>query len=140
MDALARITERVTRAGHPDQPGTPTYLLSLAEFFDGNNYVGSIGCNLAGSPGPAEFYSLFTSMAARPEVRDIRVQITMFDDPEWPFSDTVYIMTSASPREVAGWFPEALHPDETWEGFIANQKYEPYEIPAGYKAIACWWD
>ncbi len=64
----------------------------------------------------------------------------MFDDPEWPFSDTVYIMTSASPEEVAGWFPEALHPDETWEGFIPNQKYEPYEIPAGYKAIACWWD
>jgi hypothetical protein len=36
------------------------------------------------------------------------VVITQFDDPEWPFSDTGYAMTTAKPEEVASWFGEDL--------------------------------
>jgi hypothetical protein len=98
MTPLERITERVSRLGHPDKGGTPRPLLTLAEFFDGNNHVGSIGCNLTPLPTPAEFYALLKKIAARSDVADIRVLITMFDDPEWPFSDTVYVMTTAAPE------------------------------------------
>jgi hypothetical protein len=139
MTPLERITERVSRLGHPDEPGTPRPLLSVGEFFDGNIEVGSIGCNLDGAPTPAEFHSVFRSIAQHPDVRDIRVQITAFDVPEWPFSDTIYIMTSATPEEVATWFPQHLRPDETWTGFV-DQAYEPYQIPDGVQPVACWWD
>lgn len=139
MTPLERITQRVTRLGHPDEPGTPTPLVTLDEFFDGNSEVGSIGCNLDSAPAPARFYELLLEIARRPEVKDVRVQITAFDAPEWPFSDTVYVMTSATPEEVALWFPDDLKPDETWEGFV-DQPFEPYEVPVGCKPVACWWD
>lgn len=140
MTPLARITRRVTRNGHPDDPDTPRPLLSLDEFFEGNEYVGSIGCNLEGEPAPSVFYELFKRIAARPDVKDVRVKITAFDDPDWPFSDTVYVMTSASAEEVATWFDDDLRPDETWEGFLADEDYEPYEVPVGTRPVACWWD
>jgi hypothetical protein len=139
MTPLERITERVTRLGHPDEPGTPTPLVTIGEFFEDNEEVGSIGCNLSPAPEPKRFYALFQEVARRPEVKDIRVQITAFDVPEWPFSDTVYVMTSAAPEEVASWFPEELKPDETWEGFV-EQSFEPYEVPPGCRPVACWWD
>ena len=139
MTHLDRITERVNRLGHPDEPDAPRPLLTVDEFFEGNAEVGSIGCNLEGAPAPDEFYALFRAIAERPDVNDVRVQITAFDVPEWPFSDTVYIMTSATPEEVATWFPEHLKPDETWSGFV-DQPYEPYQVPDGMQPIACWWD
>lgn len=139
MKHLDRITERVNRLGHPDDPDTPRPLLTIDEFFEGNVEVGSIGCNLEEPPAPEVFYTLFRSIAQRQDVYDIRVQITAFDVPEWPFSDTVYIMTTATPEEVATWFPEHLKPDETWIGFV-DQKYEPYQVPGGTQPIACWWD
>jgi hypothetical protein len=136
---IERITERVMRNGRPDTSGTPIPLLSIQEFFEGNEVVGSIGCNLEGAPSPCLFYELFKQFAARPEVKDIRVQITMFDDPEWPFSDTVFVMTSAGPEEVMSWFPEELKPDEVEIGF-RNGRYEPYDLPQGAQPISCWWD
>jgi hypothetical protein len=139
MNHLDRITERVNRLGHPDEADTPRPLLTVDEFFEGNVEVGSIGCNLEIAPSPEEFYALFRSISQRPDVKDIRVQITVFDVPEWPFSDTVYIMTSATPEEVATWFPEHLKPDETWAGFV-DQPYEPYQVPGGVQPIGCWWD
>ena len=139
MTDLDRITARVRRLGDPDDPETPRPLLTTDEFFEGNTVDGSIGCNLDPTPSPERFYELFKAIARRPEVRDVRIQITAFDDPSWPFSDTVYVMTTASHEEVATWFPEELRPDETWEGFV-DQRYEPYEVPAGTKPVACWWD
>ena len=139
MTHLERVTERVNQLGDPEDAGTPRPLLTIDEFFEGNTVVGSIGCNLDSEPSPEAFYSLFRAIAGRSDVADIRVQITAFDDPDWPFSDTVYIMTSATAEEVASWFPEELKPDETWEGFV-DQAYEPYSVPNGAQAVACWWD
>ena len=59
MEALERITERVCRNGHPDDPETPRPLLSIDEFFEGNDVVGSIGCNLIDIPHPNEFFKVF---------------------------------------------------------------------------------
>ena len=135
---LERITERVMRNGDVDDPETPRPLLTLAEFFDGNDVIGSIGCNL--TPTPAEVYSLLQCIAARPDVADVRVQVTMFDDPAWPFSDTVWIMTSASAEDVWDWFDEHLRPDECWEGWTQGVRFEPYSFPVGMHPVGCCWD
>jgi hypothetical protein len=138
---LERITERVNRDGDPNDPSTPRPLLTLAEFFEGNEILGSIGCNLMPTPTPAQFHQVLSAIAARPEVGDVRVQVTMFDNPdEWPFSDTVWVMTSADTRTVASWFPEALAPDEVREGWVDGVTYEEYAVPADMKPVSCWWD
>src|SRR4051812_2163266 len=112
MTPLDRITERVNRLGDVNDARTPRPLLTLAELFEGNAELGSIGCNLDPTPEPAEFHHLLRGIAALPGVADVRVQVTMFDDPEgWPFSDTVWVITVAGPEEVAGWFGEAVRPD-----------------------------
>lgn len=140
MTPLERITERVSRHGDVNDAVTPRPLLTLAEFFDGNDVDGTIGCNLNPPPSPAEFYELLKGIAARPGVADVRVQVTMFDAPEWPFSDTVWVITSASPKEVASWFDESVRPDECISGWQDGVAVEPCAVPAGMKPIMCWWD
>jgi hypothetical protein len=136
---LERVTERVCRAGHPDNPLTPRPLLSLEDFFEGNSAVGSIGCNIP-SATPQRFYSLLKELRARPEVSDIRVRVSAFDDPSWPFADTVFIMLNGAAEQVASWFPEELAPDDVWQGFCEGETYEQYEVPVGSTVVACWWD
>ena len=114
--------------------------MTLAEFFEGNDIDGSIGCNLDPPPTPTEFYELLSRIAARPDVADVRVQITMFDVPEWPFSDTVWIITSDLPEEVAGWFEETVRPDDCSVGWQEGVAVERCEVPIGMKPVACWWD
>ena len=141
MDALQRITERVYRNGDPNEVATPRPLLTIEEFFEGNTDAGSIGCNIYPEPpAPEQFYAFFQRIAARADVKDIRVRVTDVNEGEWPFADTVYVMTSASPNEVMSWFDDAMKPDETWEGFRADEAYEPYVVPQGVRAVACWWD
>ena len=140
MTPTERITERVGRNGDVNDAATPRPLLTLAEFFEGNDLPGSIGCNLIPTPTPAEMYLLLQRIAARPDVADVRVQVTMFDDPEWPFSDTVWVMTSASPEAVSQWFEESVRPDECWQGWTEGVTFEPYTVLPGMHPVACWWD
>jgi hypothetical protein len=141
MTPLQRITERVYRLGDPNTPMTPRPLLTLEEFFEGNQDTGSIGCNLPSNVAtPQRFYSLFKAISVRPDVKDIRVRITDFDQPNWPFADTLFIMTTATPDTVKSWFPPELAPDDVSEGFYEGETYEPYSVPLGAGVIACWWD
>ena len=139
---LARVTERVMRNGNPEDRGVSVPLLTLDEFFCGNSEIGSIGCNLPGEPTPGDFHTLLARILEKDEVSDIRMQITCLDDPGvmWPFSDTVWIMTSATEAEVASWFPDELAPDDCWEGWQQSVKYEPVSIQTGHHPIACWYD
>lgn len=142
MTPLERVTERVMRQGNPEQRAVPTPLLTLEEFFDGNDFVGSIGCNLMSEPEPQQFYELLQSIRSRSDVSDVRIQITCVDDPgeDWPFSDTVWVMTSADPREIGSLFPEDLAPDEVWIGWTEGVKFEEYEILSGHHPVAIWYD
>ena len=135
-----RLTERVNRLGDPNDPSTPRPLLTLAEFFDGNDVVGSICCNLNPTPTPAELHALLSRIATRPDVSDVRVQVTMFDEPDWPFSDTVWVITSADASAVRSWFPEHLAPDDVVTGWQEGVAYEPYPVPTGMRPMGCWWD
>jgi len=136
----AGLDERVRKGGDPDDPSTPRPLLTLSEFFDGNTVVGSICCNLDPTPQPDEVRRVLAAIAARTEVAEVRVQVTAFDDPAWPFSDTVWVITSASADTVGAWFPEPLRPDEVAVGWQDGVSYETVAVPNGMKAVACFWD
>lgn len=139
---LKRVTQRVMRNGNPEDRSVPTPLLTIEEFFDGNNFVGSIGCNLMSEPAPDEFLTLLQEIRDRADVSDVRIQITCVDNPgkDWPFSDTIWIMTSASPEAVRQLFPDELAPDEVWEGWTDGIKFEPCAITPGHRPIAAWYD
>jgi hypothetical protein len=141
MTPLERITKRVNAAGDPNDLATPRPELTLEEFFEGNEHTGSIWCNLSNAPHPREICALFKAMRARPNVADVRVEITMFDDPEgWPFSDTIWIVTSASPEEVKAWFDAYFAPDDCDHGWADGAKREAFDVPEGMRAVRCWWD
>ncbi|MEI9989575.1 MAG: hypothetical protein WDM86_06020 [Rhizomicrobium sp.] len=140
MTPLERITARVNRLGDVNAPGTPLPLLTIAEFFDGNDNVGSIGANLPGSPPPSVFRALCEAIAARGDVKDLRVLVSQFDEPDWPFSDAIYVMTAAEPEEVLSWFPKELAPDEVFIRPFDDDAFEPYDVPPGTRPIGCWWD
>jgi hypothetical protein len=141
MTPHQRIADRVNRHGDVNDPATIRPLLTLPEFFEGNDDFGSIGCNLSPPPGPARFYQILNDISARSDVADVRVQISMFDDPElWPFSDTVWIITNAAPRTVAEWFDAEIRPDDCSAGWTDGVSFEPVPVPDGMQAVACWWD
>ncbi|WP_051400055.1 hypothetical protein [Haloechinothrix halophila] len=89
------------------------WLVSLEAFFEGNDDPESIGYNLPDPPEPQEFYRLLRSIRARPDVADVRLYVENADaeDAERR-TDTIWVVTSASVVEVAGWFPERLAPDD----------------------------
>lgn len=141
MTPLERVSLRINQHGDVNNPSTRRPLLTLSEFFDGNDDFGSIGCNLTPMPGPTRFHELLKRIVARSDVADVRVEITMFDEPEmWPFSDTVWIITSASPEAVASWFEESIRPDDCFLGWNEAQVYETVNVPEGMHPVACWWD
>lgn len=141
MTPLERVTARVNRLGNLEERGIPLPLLTIPEFFDGNEAVGSIGCNLPGAPPPSVIRALCEKIAARDDVKDVRVLVTQFDEPDrWPFSDAIYVMTAAEPEEVQSWFTEELAPDEVFVRAFDDGAFEPYDIPPGTRPVGCWWD
>jgi hypothetical protein len=139
---LARVTARVMRNGKPEDRRVPVPLLTLEEFFEGNDETGSIGCNLDSCPEPKDFYNLLMPLRARDDVSDIRIQITCVDDPgkQWPFSDTIWIMTSADEDTVRSWFPTHLAPDDCSEGWPELVKFEAIEVAKGHHPVGIWFD
>lgn len=142
MRPIDRVTERALRNGDPEDRGTRVPLLTLEEFFDGNDTVGSIGCNLDPAPEPSAMYEALLAIRSRPDVSDVRVQITAVDAPEeeWPFSDTVWIMTSSDHETASSWLPLELRPNESWVGWITGTRYEAITVTDGHNPVAIWYD
>ena len=142
MNPLQRLIARINRAGDINDPSTPRPLVTLEEFFEGNDEYGSIGYNFhEDQPSPAEFYELFKEIRARPDVADVRVQVTqheMID--EWPSSDTIWIVTKVAPNDVTGWLGERFRADEILIGWPQAWTVEAYSVPTGMKALGVWWD
>ena len=141
MDHKSRLVDRINRSGKVNDPKTPSPLVTLEEFFEGNDDPASIGCNLPGAVQPVEMFVLYKAVRARSEVAEVLVQVTMHDDPEgWPFSDTVWVITSASDADIRRWIPERLQPDELFDGFHRDRPMEAYSVPKGMRAVGLWYD
>jgi hypothetical protein len=142
MTPLERIVKRINRNGDVNHAMTPRPLLSLEEFFEGNDSYASIGYNFyPDQPSPAEFYEFFKDIRNKPTVGDVVVEISQQEVPEeWPSTETVWIIISASPEDVSGWLGERFRADEIFDGWISGNVREPYVLPGGMKPIGVWWD
>lgn len=82
MSHLERIIGRVNRNGEFYHEDTPIPLLTLQEYFEGNNSVGSIGCNLDDEPHPSLIEAVLVSIEKRSDIDTVYIQITEMDDPD----------------------------------------------------------
>jgi hypothetical protein len=118
----------------------PDPIVSLEEFFNGNEDLGSIGCNLTKHPGMGGFYADLKAIRARANVQDVFVAIHELDEETvWPFSECVYILTSARNEEVAKWM-EKLQPIEISEGWLYQRPANAPKLKDGMRVVSCWWD
>ena len=140
-ESRQRLLQRVSVHGDINDPMTPRPLVALEEFFEGNADYGSIGYNFDPQPAPSEFYAAFLEIRSRPDVADVRVQVNDQIEPEdWPSTDTIWIITSATPDEVQSWLEDRFKADDVIVGFPDFLALEPYIVPEGMQAIGIWYD
>jgi len=115
-------------------------IVAAEQFFDGNDDLGSIGCNLDEHPGVDAFRNVFAGLLRRPDVQAVYAQISELDpgDGCWPFSDTVLVVGTIPADELRE-AVSALQPDEVGDA-------EQFGIsPAiakkhGSPVLVVWWD
>src|SRR5262245_50992998 len=117
-------------------------VVPLETFFDGNDDQGSIGCNLGDQhPGIERFHRVLATVKKRADVQDVLVGIYEADDEDncWPFSETVYVITSAPASVVSEWLSELL-PDEVEEGLPHGPPPGMPALQPGMRPVWVWWD
>ena len=124
---------------HPVVP-----VVTATRFFDGNDDDACIAANLYEHPGVARFAAVVATLEARPDVQEVLVAITDLmaeDEGSWPYTDTLFVLTSADATAVASWMAE-FTPDEVEPDF-ASDADAPVGAPAlapGMRAVRVWWD
>ena len=116
-------------------------VVSLEDFFEGNQDDGSIGCNLIPYPGLERFYEVLKAIRSRDEVQDVLIVINSIDDEEsWPFSESILILAHASELQVLEWMKD-LEPTEIWQGWGEAGKPPAAPDPTdGMVVYGLWWD
>jgi hypothetical protein len=115
-------------------------VVPIERFFDGNDDLGSIGCNLDRHPGIARFRQVLTRLLTRPDVRAVYARISELDPGEgcWPFTDTV-LVAGAVPADVLREAVGELQPDEVG---AADDSGVPPAIAERHSSpvSVIWWD
>lgn len=121
-----------------DQP--EPQVVPIERFFDGNDDLGSIGCNLTEHPGTEAFRNIFRTLAQRPDVEAIYAQISELDpgDDYWPFTDTVLVAGTISADELRS-IVARLQPDEVGRGAEFGAPKAILQLH-GNQVLAVWWD
>ncbi|MDZ7616307.1 MAG: hypothetical protein U1E05_04840 [Patescibacteria group bacterium] len=94
-------------------PQQEPQVVPIGRFFDGNDDLGSIGCNLIAHPGIDRFRQVLAGLMQRPDVEAVYAVISELDPGEdsWPFTDTVAVVGPISDAELRQ-IVAPLEPDE----------------------------
>lgn len=137
MDPRTRLLERIGDINNFDLPRP---VVTLEEFFEGNNDPASIGYNLPEPCSPQEFYAFFRKLRAHLNISDVLVEVKDLEESDgWPSTDTIWFVTSLSQSALAKLFEERVRPDE-WRNYPPDYPIEVIRSPAGTHAIAAWYD
>lgn len=115
-------------------------VVSIDRFFDGNDDLGSIGCNLDEHPGIDVFRDTLVGLTKRADVEAVYAHIAEIDPGEgcWPFTDTVFVAGSISANQLEKLL-EPLVPDEigpACEFGVPESVSGKHSVPI----LAAWWD
>jgi hypothetical protein len=136
MDLVKRNRLVARLSAEPEPP-----MVSIAEFFDGNDDLGSIGCNLIEHPGIATFRDILVGLTERSDVQAVYALISELDPgpDSWPFADLVLVIGSISAPTLADALAP-LQPDEiAWARAFNDATKEIAERLPGPMLVA-WWD
>ena len=128
----------------PNSEDGPLPVVSVEQFFDGNDDAESIGCNLLAPPGIRVFRETLEAVQGRLSVQRVLVEVPNVEEAVehgtmWPFSDRVYVLTRSDPADVATWL-SSLAPDEVVEGWYQGQPSAAPCLDSGVKVLSVWWD
>ncbi len=140
--ARTQLIKRIKEIGLPDFSSNKAPLVTLEEFFEGNDYDGAIGCNLMPPIEPAVFYKRLKEIRAQKGVEEVLVEINEVeegDESMWPFSDTVLVYGNLDPKLLQQW-SEGLHPDEVGELPSGRDHYNPPNVSPNTRRYCLWWD
>ena len=130
----------LARIGDINNFEIPRPIVTLEEFFEGNDDRASIGCNLPEPYTPQEFFAFFKKLRDHPDVSDVLVEIELLDHPDvWPFTSTIWFVTSLSQVVLAKHFEERIRPDE-WRTYPPPYPVEPVRSKPGTQVIGAWYD
>jgi hypothetical protein len=118
----------------------PPHVVAVERFFDGNDDLGSIGCNLAKHPGVDQFRDTLVGLLHRSDVEAVDAQISELDPGErrWPFTDTILVAGRISVDDLRA-AVNALEPDEVGPAEnlgVSSAVTERYASPV----LVVWWD
>ena len=111
----------------------------IARYFDGNDELGSIGCNLEPHPGISKFKNTLEGLLGRPGIEGVWAQISEPDPGEdsWPFADTVVVAGSIGVSDLHK-LVKKLRPDEVAEA--SNFSISPAFANLSSPLLVIWWD
>jgi len=116
-------------------------VVPVERFFDGNDDVASIGCNLPKHPGMQVFRDVLTGLRRLPGVLAVYAQVFELDpgDEYWPFADTVLVVGTLPATALRG-AVKGLMPDEV--DLLAPDDVPPAvaERHPGAPVLSIWWD
>jgi hypothetical protein len=111
----------------------------IARFFDGNDDLGSIGCNLEPHPGIPAFKSTLEGLLGRPGIEGVWAQIAELDpgDDSWPFADLVVVAGAISASDLRK-LVKKLKPDDVAEA--TDYTISPAIAKMSSPLWVLWWD
>ncbi len=138
---LLVLVDKIKASGY--SRGTET-ILTVEEFFDGNDEAYSICVNNGSPPSTQEMQEYLLAIRAKPSVSDVLIRVYDFEDAlasedTWITSDTVFVITSASVSDVEEWF-RPLTPSNVSEETRLGRFNNLPVIENGSRLVAVWWD
>lgn len=143
------LIKEIEQQGGTEDFNAPRPAVSVDLFFKDNDDPGSLGCNIPEDeyPGLHKFYEVLKEIRSRDDVQDVLMKIYEVEDDFWPFSDEVYILTSASLNEVESWvkelLPSKVYSDDNRTDGKDWKSIRPPKGPdllQGMRAYYVWWD
>jgi hypothetical protein len=140
MDNRTKLLRSVFQQGFrtPDwRHNQPPPVVTVDEFFSGNEDNESIAVNLLDHPGVAFFYERLRAIQQRQDVNSVLVNIYDLEpiiSGGWPYAENIHVLTTAPEEQVQAW-AEELQSDGAAEGWPYGRPEAAQEPEGSYK----WW-
>lgn len=134
------LLEKIEKQGGFKPPYSRDILVSIEDFFEGNNAAGSFAANACTENLDVhEFYEILKDIKLKENVFEVWIVICDIDE-EWPYSDTIYISTTANEDDIYKWFGDGF-PSEVWQVDCKEcALIQTSELKNGFRVFGAWWD